>query len=68
MPPYDANNIGQGRQYDEAVDAYDAQAGKYEEQVKKIAPEERTQESEMPKAPDPNPFTLGPMAPSGRGE
>jgi hypothetical protein len=62
----DPKNIGQGRTHEDATDAYDAEHGEYEHVVGKLPKDERLQELEMPKAPDPSPFALGPMAPGGR--
>lgn len=52
----------------EEVDAYDSAHGKYKANVSR---EEGSQEGQlgtvaMPKAPDPNPFALGPMGSGGR--
>ena len=54
----DTNNIGQGRQYNEAVDAYDAKAGKYADQLPAISTEAKLPTQQMPMAPAPSPFVL----------
>ena len=54
----DTNNIGQGRQYNEAVDAYDAKAGKYANNLPAIATEAKLPTQQMPMAPAPSPFVL----------
>lgn len=62
----DAKNIGQGKQHEDATNAHDDAYGHYDDNVAKLPKDERLQEMEMPKAPDPSPFALGPMAPGGR--
>lgn len=62
----DASNVGQDKTHKDVTDAYDAEHGKYEDTVAKVPEEERLPLREMPKGPDPSPFTLGPMAPGRR--
>lgn len=65
--PMDINNVGQGKTHPEAVDAYDAGYGKYQGNVPRTGNQEGLLPTDaMPKAPDPSPFTVGPMAPGGR--
>jgi len=55
----DVKQVGQGRQYNDYTDAYDAEKGKSVDVTQSIPLEDRTQQSSMPKAPDPSPFKLG---------
>ncbi len=54
----DTSNIGQGRQYNEVVDAYDAKAGKYGNQLPAIPTDAKLPTQQMPMAPAPSPFVL----------
>lgn len=54
----DTSNIGQGRQYNEVVDAYDAKAGKYANSLPAIATDAKLPTQQMPMAPAPAPFVL----------
>ena len=51
-----------------AVEEYDSQHGTYQDAAEDIPEDQKFATGNMPKAPDPNPFTLGPMNPGGRGE
>jgi hypothetical protein len=63
----DVNDVGQGRAHNEAVEKYDAEHGKYTPSVAgRIPIEQLTQIDQMPEAPNPDPFTVGPAAPTGR--
>ncbi len=62
----DPKTIGQDRTYKDATEAYDADKGKYAENVSNVPTESRLPTVNMPKAPDPSPFNLGPTAPGGR--
>lgn len=62
----DAREVGQTGSTKDYVDKYDAQHGKYDDTVNKVSVEERLPTVSMPKAPDPSPFSIGPMAPGGR--
>jgi len=55
----DSSNIGQDRKYKDSDEAYDAEHGKYKEQV--VTGPDKLQESQMPEAPNPSPFKIGPM-------
>jgi hypothetical protein len=44
-------------------DSYD---GKYKDRANDLPEDSKLPTGNMPKAPDPSPFTLGPMAPGGR--
>jgi len=55
MDPKDTNSIGQGRQYNEAVEKYDAEHGKYNHNV----PTEPNLPNVNPAGPDPKPFKVG---------
>lgn len=54
----DTSNVGQGRAFPEPVNAYDAKAGKYMDQLPAIATEAKLPTQQMPMAPAPSPFTL----------
>jgi hypothetical protein len=58
----DVSNVGVTSTYKEAVEAYDAKHGKYEDTVAKVPTDELLPLKEVPKGPDPSPFTLGPMS------
>jgi hypothetical protein len=63
--PIDPNTIGQGRQYPNPSDAYDAAHGKYSDQLPAIATEAKLPTQQMPMAPAPSPFVI---KSSGTGE
>ena len=54
----DTKNVGQGRAYPEPVNAYDAMAGKYADQMPAIATEAKLPTQQMPMAPAPAPFVI----------
>ncbi len=54
----DTKNIGQGRQYNEPVEAYDAMAGKYMDKLPAITTEAKLPTQQLPMAPAPSPFVL----------
>lgn len=54
----DASNIGQGRAYPEAVNAYDAKAGKYADPLPAIPTEAKLPTQQLPMAPMKTPFAL----------
>jgi len=54
----DVKNVGQGRAFPEPVNAYDAAAGKYADQLPAIATEAKLPTQQMPMAPAPSPFVL----------
>jgi hypothetical protein len=63
----DVNDVGQGKTHNQATDKYDAEHGVYKPTIEGVIPvEQLTQIDQMPKAPDPDPFTVGPAAPTGR--
>lgn len=67
MKDNDVSDVGQGMTHSEAVEKYDAEAGKYADNVSPTTPaDDRLTTAAMPKAADPSPFTLGPMSPGGR--
>lgn len=55
MNPEDTSNIGQDRQYKEAVERYDAEHGTYKPNV----PQEPNLPNASPAGPDPKPFKVG---------
>ena len=50
----------------DATDIHDETYGKYQEPVEAVPSEERFATAQMPKAPDPSPFQVGPMTSGGR--
>lgn len=52
------NEIGQGRQYPEAINAYDAQAGKYNDAINAIPTADKLPTQQFPMAPAPAPFVI----------
>ncbi len=62
----DPNTIGQDRQYQDATEAHDAEHGTYQDNIAQVPTESRLPTTNMPEAPAPSPFNLGPMAPGGR--
>jgi hypothetical protein len=56
--PIDSNTVGQGRQFNDATQAYDAAHGKYADQIPAIATEAKLPTQQMPMAPAPSPFVL----------
>ncbi len=54
----DASNIGQGRAFPEAVNAYDAKAGRYMDKVAAVPTEAKLPTQQLPMAPAPAPFVL----------
>jgi hypothetical protein len=62
----DPNSVGQDRTYKDSAKAADATHGTYNDAANQGEPEQRLPTTQMPKAPDPDPFTLGPQAPGGR--
>ena len=62
----DVNDVGQGKTHNEVVQKYDSEHGKYADAVEKVPQPDLLQENQMPKGPDPSPFTLGPLTPGGR--
>lgn len=62
----DASDVGQGKTHPDFTDKYDSKAGKYKDAAIGPATEDKLATAQMPKAPDPSPFVLGPMAPGGR--
>ena len=52
-----ADGVGQGAQYPDAVDKYDAEHGKYKDNV---GPGLGGMPNQSPAAPDPSPFKVGP--------
>lgn len=57
---HDADDIGQDRTYNDAVDKYDANHGKYKDNAENLPEDTKLPTGNMPKAPDPSPFKMGP--------
>lgn len=56
--PIDPASIGQGRQYQNPADAYDAVAGKYADALPAMPTEAKLPTVQMPMAPAPMPFAI----------
>lgn len=56
--PIDVSKVGQGREYHEATNAYDAAHGKYADQLPMIPTESKLPAQQMPMAPAPSPFVI----------
>lgn len=56
--PIDPNAIGQGRQFPNPSDAYDAAHGKYGDQLPTMPTESKLPTAQMPMAPAPSPFVV----------
>ena len=66
--PVDPKSVGQDKQYNDVTDQYDAAYGTYEETPPEDLPEDtKFATGNLPKATDPTPFKIGPMAPGERG-
>jgi hypothetical protein len=50
----------------EAVEQHDKTYGTYKDNITPVPTDDRLPTANMPKAPDPSPFALGPMAGGGR--
>ena len=60
----DASDVGQGKTYEDFSDKCKAKEGEYQEAPVKSAPDDqRYPQGNLPQAPDPSPFKLGPMKP-----
>jgi hypothetical protein len=57
----DVSNVGQERTYKDATEVYDAGCGKHKDNVGDGPIEDRLPTVSMPKAPDPSPFSIGPL-------
>jgi len=56
----DPNAVGQDRQYKTVDEACKADKGVYTENVDNVPTEQRLPQQQLPQAPDPAPFNLGP--------
>lgn len=56
--PIDPNAIGQGRQFNDATQAYDAAHGKYGDQLPMLPTESKLPTQQLPMAPAPAPFAI----------
>ncbi len=66
----DPKNVGHDRPYKDAAEAHDAEHGTYVDGVDGAggeSAENRLPTANLPKAPDPSPFKLGPAAAPGGG-
>ncbi len=59
-------DVGQQGSVHDFTEKYDTTHGRYKDTVDVPSPEDRLPTVSMPKAPDPAPFSIGPMAPGGR--
>jgi len=62
----DPNNVGLERTYKDATEGHDAEHGTYKDSADDMPVEQRLPTADMPKAPDPSPFKVGPMTTGGR--
>lgn len=62
----EARDVGQGKKFNDFTERYDSEVGTYADNIAPVPTDDRLPTAQMPKAPDPSPFTLGPMAPGGR--
>ena len=56
----DTSDVGHGKTHPEPVCKHDAEQGYYKDSITPVATEDRLPTAQMPKAPDPSPFVLGP--------
>ncbi len=63
----DPNTVGQDRARKTIVEAHDSDHGVYTENVDTVPTEQRLPTTQMPMAPDPSPFNLGPITGGGGG-
>lgn len=57
---------GQDKDSKEPVQEHDKNYGTYKDNITPVPTDDRLPTANMPKAPDPNPFALGPMSGGGR--
>jgi hypothetical protein len=62
----EAKDVGQDKPLKDFTERYDAEVGTYKDNIDTVPVADRLPTAQMPKAPDPNPFTLGPMSSGGR--
>lgn len=58
---YSAEKVGQDAPSKDVCDQYDKDYGTYKNAVPEVPVDDRLPTANMPKAPDPSPFTLGPL-------
>jgi hypothetical protein len=56
-----ANSIGQERQHNDATQQYDAEHGAHRDNVEGMPQDDKLPTGELPQAPDPSPFRIGPL-------
>lgn len=59
--PEDTNDVGQDRTYTEPTKKYDAGQGAYKDNVEGMPQDDKLPTGELPQAPDPSPFKIGPL-------
>jgi len=62
----ETSNVGQDKQFKDFTERYDSEVGTYKDNIVSVPTDDRLPTAQMPKAPDPSPFTLGPMSSGGR--
>jgi hypothetical protein len=62
----EAVDVGQEKQFKDFTERYDSEVGTYKDNIVAVPTEDRLPTAQMPKAPDPMPFKLGPMSSGGR--
>lgn len=60
-----ATSVGQERQHNDATQQYDAEHGSHADNVEGMSQDDKLPTGELPKAPDPSPFRIGPMGGDG---
>ena len=60
-----ATSVGQERQFTDATQQYDAEHGDHTDNVEGMAPDDKLPTGELPQAPDPSPFRIGPLGGDG---
>ena len=65
--PQDTNDVGAGRTYSSPTKKYDAQQGTYSDNVEPYPQDDKLPLQELPQAPDPSPFKIGPMGGNADG-
>ena len=62
----EAAEVGQDKPLKDFTERYDAECGTYKDNIVDVPVEDRLPTAQMPKAPDPSPFKVGPMSSGGR--
>lgn len=57
----DPHDVGQGKTHNDITEKYDSVAGTYKNNIDQVPTEDRIGTAQMPLAPDPSPFVVGPL-------